>query len=310
MAALIRERLHRSGDAISMTSIRQGGSREGDPNDCRTVRTDEGTVAYAEYGDPSGDPVVFLHGTPGCRVGGRLFADRARDLGVRLLAPDRPGYGRSSPQPDRTLADVAPLVERVLDDAGVDRAGAVGFSGGGPHALALSATVPDRIGRVDVISGAVPPALAGDRPLPLRALETLAARAPALVRWLFAVQSRLAGHVPGAVLGRYTDEPGAVPDADAAVVVREFRKAFARHRQGIVTESRLLAREWPVDPAPIDRPVSLWHGRRDTNVPLDGARRLADRLPEGELTVCEGDHLRTVLRTRERVLGAHAGEDR
>lgn len=292
-----------------MAPIRQGGSGERDPNDPRTVRTDEaGAVAYTEYGDPSGDPVVFLHGTPGCRVGGRLFADHARDLGVRLLAPDRPGYGRSSSQADRTLADIGPIVERVLVDAGVDRAGAVGFSGGGPHALALLATAPDRIGRVDVISGAVPPALAGNWPVALRALETLATRAPALVRWLFAVQSRLAGHVPGAVLARYTDEPGAVPDA--AVVVQEFREAFARHRQGVVTESRLLAREWPVDPASIDRPVRFWHGRRDTNVPLKGSRRLADRLPDGELTVCKDDHLGTVLRMRERVLGANVGEDR
>lgn len=195
-------------------------------------------------------------------------------------------------------------------DAGVDRAGAVGFSGGGPHALALLATAPDRIGHVDVISGAVPPALTGNRPVALRALETLATRAPALVRWLFAVQSRLAGHVPGAVFARYTDESGAVPDADAAVVVQEFREVFARHRQGVVTESRLLAREWPVDPASIDRPVRFWHGRRNTNVPLKGARRLADRLPDGELTVCKGDHLGTVLRMRERVLGAHVGEDR
>lgn len=81
---------------------------------------------------------------------------------------------------------------------------------------------------------------------------------------------------------------------------------FARHRQGVVTESRLLAREWPVDPASIDRPARFWHGRRNTNVPLKGARRLADRLPDGELTV----YLGTVLRMRERVLGAHVGEDR
>lgn len=280
------------------------------PDDCRRVRVGDGrTIAYAEYGDPAGDPVVFLHGTPGCRVGGRLFADHARELGVRLLAPDRPGYGRSSPRPDRTLADIGPLVKRVLDDAGVDRAGAVGFSGGGPHALALSATAPDRVGRVDVISGAVPPGLAGDRPFTLRALETLAARAPVLVRGLVAVQSRLVPYAgPDTVLARYTNEPGAVPEADAAVVVREFQEAVARHRQGVVTESRLLADEWPVPR--LDRPVSLWHGRTDSNVPLEGARRLADRLPAGELTICEGDHLGTLLRARERVLGAHAGGDR
>jgi len=120
---------------------------------------DDRHVAYAEYGDPAGHPIVFLHGTPGSRRLGRLFDDAARREGVRILAPDRPGYGRSSPWPTRDLSDTGAFVAPVLDDAGVDRAGVVGFSGGAPHALAVAATHGDRVTAVDVVSGATPPSV-------------------------------------------------------------------------------------------------------------------------------------------------------
>ncbi|MFB6152239.1 MAG: alpha/beta fold hydrolase [Haloarculaceae archaeon] len=123
----------------------------------RTVSVDGRTVAYAEYGDPDGTPVLFFHGTPGSRVLGALYDEPARDRGVRVIAPDRPGYGRSSPWPDRTFADAPAFAVPVLDDAGVDRAGVVGFSGGGPHALALAATRGDRVTRVDLVASAAPP---------------------------------------------------------------------------------------------------------------------------------------------------------
>lgn len=123
----------------------------------RTVDADRGRVAYVEYGDPDGVPVLFFHGTPGSRVLGALYDEPARDRGVRVIAPDRPGYGRSSPWPDRTFADAPAFAVPVLDDAGVDRAGVVGFSGGGPHALALAATRGDRVTRVDLVASAAPP---------------------------------------------------------------------------------------------------------------------------------------------------------
>ncbi|MFC6736107.1 alpha/beta fold hydrolase, partial [Halolamina salina] len=77
-------------------------------------------LAYAEYGDPDGVPVLFLHGTPGSRRLGELFADDAEERGVRLLAPDRPGYGRSEPWLDRSVADAGTAVADLVDDAGVE----------------------------------------------------------------------------------------------------------------------------------------------------------------------------------------------
>jgi len=93
-------------------------------------------VAYAEYGDPAGRPVPFLHGTPGSHRLYRLFADAARRHGVRLLAPDRPDYGDSSPWPERDLTDTGAFV----------------------------ATHGDRVASVDIVAGATPPS--GPPPTP------------------------------------------------------------------------------------------------------------------------------------------------
>jgi len=256
-------------------------------------------VAVAEYGDPEGDPLVLFHGTPGSRLFSALFDEAGRERGLRVLAPDRPGYGRSEPWPDRALADAAPLATGVADAAGADTVRVAGFSGGGPHALAAAAERPGRVSSVDVIAGAAPPALRGSPPLPLRALEAVAERTP---RLLGATLS-LGRHAPdGAAVSQYATADGHPPDDVAAAVGRDFRTAFANGGTGFVAETRLLASAWDDLLDRVERPVRLWHGDSDENVPLAGARRVADRLPDADLTVLDGaDHLRTLLRARDRI---------
>lgn len=293
-----------------LTSRSARDSKDGEPT-VRSVRSDDGTLSYAEYGDPEGVPVCFLHGTPGSRLLGGLFDGPARAAGVRILAPDRPGYGRSTPYPTRTLGDAGRVVAAVLDDADVARAGLVGFSGGGPHALAAAATRGERVRSVDVVAGAVPPAVRSSPPLTLRALETLVRRAPSLSKGLLRAQAELARRGPPSLVAtQYTSDAGDELPADVAELVRrDFVEAFARHRSGFVTETRLLADSWELPFDELDAPVRLWHGDRDTNVPIEGARRLSERLPDAELTVLDGaDHLRSLLRGRSPIVERHASE--
>jgi len=281
------------------------------PIDEASVSAAGRTVAYAEYGDPAGRPVVVLHGTPGSRRFGGLFAPAAAERGVRLLAVDRPGYGDSAAWPERSIADIGAVVVAVLDDAGVDRAGVVGFSGGGPHALAVAATHPDRVRSVDVISGSTPPSV-GETPAPQRLLAAMAASTPRLFGGLFGVQAWIADHVsPSVFLSQYTER--GVDSFDERVVDHlsaEFVAAVGGRRPGVATEFRLLAEAWEFDVDDIDRPVRLWHGTEDTNVPLAGVRQLSQLLPEGELRTVDGDHLSTLLDCRQPVLASHeSGED-
>ena len=263
-------------------------------------------VAYDDYGDPDGTPVVVLHGTPGSRRVGALFDDPAREAGVCLLAPDRPGYGRSTPVPDRDLADTGATVAAVLEAEGVSRAGIVAFSGGGPHALAVAATRGDLVADVDIVSGAPPPSLTADLPAVQRLLGTLARQTPRLLRAALGVQTRLVARLPPAVvLAQYTTaaERAAVPPALAERVRRDFLEGVGRQRDGFVTETRLLATQREVSPSAVDHTVRLWHGDADANAPVRGARRLHERVPDAELTVLEdAGHITALHRSRSRIV--------
>lgn len=279
----------------------------------RTVPVSDGrTVAYAEYGAADGTPVVLFHGTPGSHVLGELYHEEARRRGVRLLAVDRPGYGDSAPWPDRTPTDAGEYVRGVLDDAGVSRVGVVAFSGGSVHALALAATCEESVTEVDLVSGATPPSLQSGTPAVVRLLGTLAERTPRLLKGVVRGQAWLARRGPASVVvGQYTSDGGEIPDEAAEVVGRDFVTAVGNRQSGFVTESRLSARDWEEWDFSLDdvrRPVRVWHGGRDANAPVEGARRLADRLPNAEIRLFErDDHLSALLRSRSRILEHHAG---
>lgn len=280
----------------------------GRPVDSSTVSVAGQTIAYAEYGDPVGQPVVLFHGTPGTHQLGGLFAPAATARGVRLLAFDRPGYGDSEPWPERSLPDIGTVVAGVLDAAGVDSAGLIGFSGGGPHALAVAATHGNRVRRVDVISGSTPPDI-GDQPPPVqRLLSGMAERMPRLVRGLFSGHAWIAArHSPSLFLSQYTDRD--LDSFDEAVVdqlTAEFVAAVGGSRPGVATEFRLLGTKWGILIDKIEQPVGFWHGTRDTNVRLTGVQQLSQRLPNSRLTTVTGDHLSTLVDCRARVVACHS----
>ena len=289
-------------------STRRGSRSDRQRTDVVTVDGDR-QVAYAEYGRPDGTPVVFLHGTPGSRRLGALLETAAQENDVRVLAPERPGCGRSSPWPNRSMRDAADFVTPVLDDADVQTAGFVAFSGGSPYALSTAATRTDRIDQLDVVAGATPPAVSDGTPAIQRLLTGLATTTPSVLRGLFRGQAWLAERLdPSFVVGQYTATNNAetVPDAAAETVKEDFVEAFAHHRSGAVTEFRHTARDWGIDFSGIDAEVRFWHGENDTNVPIDGVRRLARKLPTAELHVLDdADHLQTLLRSIPDVLATY-----
>ena len=112
----------------------------------RTARTPDGrTLAIEEAGDLGGRPVLVHNGTPNSR---HLYGPAAADAaarGLRLIGYDRPGYGGSTPQPGRTVADCAADARAICAELGIDRLAMWGFSGGGPHLLACAALLPDLV---------------------------------------------------------------------------------------------------------------------------------------------------------------------
>lgn len=290
----------------------QRTNQQHDPMDRNTHRSetvsvsDDRTVTYTTYGSPGGTPVLFFHGTPGSRRLAKLFETTARSTGVRLLAIDRPGFGRSVPWPDRSVLDTARFVTPVLDDANVDTTGIIAFSGGAPYAYATAATQPDRIDRLDVVSGATPPCVTDAQPFVQQLLGGMATTTPRLLRAAFRVQVWFANRRnPSFVVDQYTtgDASDAVSQQAAEIVHEDFLEAFATHRSGAVTEFRHAADDWHIDFDDIETMGQLWHGTDDTNVPLAGVRRLESLLPNVQLQVLtDADHLQTALRSVPEIL--------
>src|SRR5690606_24525514 len=106
--------------------------------------------------------VMVLHGTPGCRLARYADAGQLSEAGIRQISYERPGYGHSDPQPGRRVSDAVADIEAILDAAGIERAGFIGNSGGGPHALAVATLLASRATRVHCNVGVAPRLLVGD----------------------------------------------------------------------------------------------------------------------------------------------------
>src|SRR3954452_21242937 len=112
---------------------------------CRVVRVSSDDVGVYDYGDPEGAPVFAFHGTPACGAGFAWADEPAAALGLRVIAPDRPGVGRSTPGALGTVADYPARVAALADALGWERFAVWGYSGGGPYAVACAALLPDRV---------------------------------------------------------------------------------------------------------------------------------------------------------------------
>ncbi len=273
-------------------------------------------LAYAEWGDPEGIPIIHQHGMPGSRLDHAADLEFYRSLGVRVITPDRPGYGLSDPRPRGRLADWPADVTELADRLGIERFGITALSGGGIYALACAAAIPERLTDV-VVTGCPAPmdrAGAGDgMRLMTRAGVFLAGRAP---RFVEAIVGMLAG-----VIRRYPDlfvegSNRDKPPADRRwMSIRSvkvgaastLREAFRNGAGGYVHDLRMLAGPWGFDPADIRVPVELWHGDEDTVIPLHHSQYLASVMPGATLRVCAGEAHMLMWNHLAEILKAAAG---
>jgi pimeloyl-ACP methyl ester carboxylesterase len=270
--------------------------RRADPSRALELALADGrTLGYAEYGDPEGWPLVYLHGFPGSRLAGAVLDDAARAAVVRVLAPERSGLGLSSPQAGRTLLDHAQDVRALAAALGIERFAVLGESGGGPYALACAHALPEQVQCAAVVCGLGPASSAGwtdGIALKERIGYAIAARAPLLAGRLLVpiaawARRRPHGflHVTRWQLGEADREAlrGTLGDLLAA----DFAEAFRQNGGGVGEDLALLFQPWPFDPAAIRAPVVFFHGTEDRTVSLAAARGLADTVPTARLHVFE-----------------------
>jgi len=270
-------------------------------------------VTVASFGDPGGAPVVALHGTPGSRAFGAFLDAPARERGVRVLAADRPGVGGSERAPGRSVADAASLHAGVLDALDLSAAGVLGFSGGGPHALACPALVPERVTGTALLASPAPPSADVPRDATIRATHALARHTDLGLSLACRVQAAVFGRQDGdALADLFTAEPVAydvvVDDATVADVLAVERDlALERGHRALVDDYRALATDWGFDEYTVGPPVHVYHGTDDENVHPEAAAYYDRVLPDARVHREPVDHLELVLEFADDALDAAAG---
>lgn len=260
----------------------------------------DGRTAQLWRGGAGDGPVVlFFHGTPDTRWAARSGERAAREVGVRLLCVNRPGYGLSTPAAS-TYGSVTEDAAAVLDVLGIDEVAVLGMSVGGGYAAAFAALHPARTSALGVVA-TLPMAEAR----PAGSVEDAMERVrPEFEAWAAGVG--VDDPDDAALARRWT---GALPEQDALLVGRlpqeevaaAAREALADHR-GYLRDAALLVRPWGVDVTTVACPTRLWYGGLDERA-LPGAAWFADRIPHAELVVRPGaTHLATLLQHWEEIL--------
>lgn len=263
-----------------------------------TVRLRDGrSLCYAQYGVPDGFPVVNAHGGLACRLDVASADAAAKDRGVRLISPDRPGIGGSDPKPGRTILNWAGDVAELMDLLSVNRFAVMGWSMGGQYAAAVGRALVPRVSRVAIIAGALPltePGVFACLPAFDRVYTRLSQRAPWAARLCFRTMGLAARAVPASYGRLAAGELGA---ADGKVLRDEGFHAFARmsaealrRPEGVVEDYRAWMRPWGFAPEDLAVPVEVWAGDQDQLVDPAWAHELARRIPGASLQLRPGGH--------------------
>lgn len=269
-------------------------------------------LGYAEYGDPTGKPVIYFHGAPSSRLERHPDEGIAIVLGARIIAAERPGYGLSDFQRRRRLLDWPTDVQALADGLGIERFAVVGYSGGGPYAAACAFKIPQRLTAAAMVCSASPL----DAPGATQGMARLNRVGLALARYVpWPLLMRLQNAEARAILRdpeRAIDQLASVlSEPDRAVLARPAVRQMLRETlveayrtggRGAAWDDVLFAHRWGFQLRDIAMPVHLWQGARDVLVPPTMGRYLAGAIPNCHATFCpdEGhlllfDHWREIL---------------
>jgi pimeloyl-ACP methyl ester carboxylesterase len=289
------------------------------------------TLEYLVEGPADGRTLVLHHGTPGGAVRCAPLADPALRLGYRVVFPGRPGYGGSTPQPGRRIADVAADVTALLDALGAADFVTLGWSGGGPHALACAALLPGRCRAAVTVAGVAPYPAEGLDWLAGMGAENQAefgaafAGREALEQFMAEAGPVMAGIQPGQVieaLGDLISDVDAkalvgdlISDVDAKALVGDLADYLAESSRYSVStgiagwrdDDLAFVAPWGFDLGAIRVPVAIWQGDQDRMVPFDHGRWLATHVAGATAHLVPGEGHLSLVRNAESILADLAG---
>ncbi|HUR49916.1 MAG TPA: alpha/beta hydrolase, partial [Acidimicrobiales bacterium] len=250
-------------------------------------------------GKEGGRTVVFHYGTPMGLVPFDPLSAVAAERGLRLVVIGRPGYGDSTPQPGRSVADVSSDVASVLDGMGVDEFFTIGWSGGGPHALACSALLRDRCVRTATIASVAPFDLFGPGWMAdmgeenVEEFNAAVAGEPDLVDFLDPFAAQLVGIDADGITGALGDLLPPVDKANlqgpfADFMAASMRAAVAKGIAGWRDDDLAFVKPWGFDLAEVG-PLTIWQGSDDRMVPFAHGQWLAKAIPSARANLLPGE---------------------
>lgn len=240
-------------------------------------------LAWNEYGSADGEPVLYFHGTPGSRLEAFPADVIAQELGIRLIVPDRPGYGASDSQYQLSLSYWPKLVSKLANKLKLDQFSIIGYSSGGAYALSCAYNIPDRINNIALVSSAAP--------FEKQALKN---QTDPIFKPLYDLSVTEYGNDQHKLL-QLASSPKALmnvlkttlsPTDKALFKNVTFQKYFLMNLSlaitsgvdGIVNDIRNLSLPWDIKLEDIQLPVDIWHGRDDNNLDFSVAEYLAQTL--------------------------------
>ena len=259
--------------------------------DATTTLDDGRTLAFTDIGSPEGPVVFYCHGAPGGRLELVGLDAAFAEAGVRVVTPDRPGYGGSTPLAGRTTASWAADIAALANRIGVDRFGVMGLSSGGPYAVACAALLPDRVCGAVIAAGNTdmswPDARTGylESELAIMALDDEDAAVAYCIERYGANGSRF---FEGEMDLGATDNAWLADPDNVAALFAAMGDAFRQGVTGYAHDITVQGRAWTFDPGSISVPVIVAHGEDDQLVPLAHSRHTASLIPGAELRQLPG----------------------
>jgi pimeloyl-ACP methyl ester carboxylesterase len=255
----------------------------------QTTKLQDGrALGYAEFGDPSGTPVFFFHGFPASRLEGIALDTPARAVGVRLIAPDRPGFGLSDPKRGRSFSDWPDDVIQLAVHLGIYDFAVLGTSGGSPYVVACADQISERLTAAGIVSGISPlrsQAVRLTMNPDQRRMFVSVGRFPWLARRIFARSMQEVQTDFPSLLKRMAAER---PEVDRFILERpdvkdmlrpNLTEAFRQGVTGAAQELALYRGSWHLALKKVTYPVQIWQGRKDVITPPSMAEELASLLP-------------------------------
>ena len=288
---LIRFVLSGPGEGVISSKIKSMGDND---EAVKTLQLSDGRIlTFREYGAANGRPLIFLHSVRGCHLEiENLAASAASDLGVRLIAPNRPGYGLSDPKQLDTVLDYVEDIAALADALKLERFDVAGYVLGGLFAKAVAYRLPHRVERLLLISCGVRAETTEDYSdmIPLYKMSNkLARELPQVIRMLSSIMVRGMLRNPERFLEQFATqlEPEEAALFESQIfedrIIKGLQHAAYQGSRHIGQEVVLLNQPWGFDPTDIEIPVTLWHGEKDRHMPFILAKKLAGKIPDCQL---------------------------